>query len=181
MDVGKRLREVRKSANLSQRELAKRAGVTNSTISMIEADNVSPSVTSLKKVLDGIPITLIDFFAVEEDVSTKQVHYKPADYQETSLNDIKMKLIGKNFPKRSMSFMIEIYPPGASTGAEMYSHPGEEAGIVLKGKIQLIVGDKVHDIAAGESYYIDTTRPHRFLNPYDEVCEFISCATPADF
>ena len=53
LDVGARLKTIRKLKGLSQRELAKRAGVTNSTISMIEKNSVSPSVSSLKKVLAG--------------------------------------------------------------------------------------------------------------------------------
>ena len=65
MDVGARLKTIRKLKGLSQRELAKRAGVTNSTISMIEKNSVSPSVSSLKKVLAGIPMSLVEFFAVE--------------------------------------------------------------------------------------------------------------------
>ena len=55
MDVGVRLQTIRKLKGLSQRELAKRAGVTNSTISMIEKNSVSPSISSLKKVLGGKP------------------------------------------------------------------------------------------------------------------------------
>ncbi|WP_428994944.1 helix-turn-helix domain-containing protein, partial [Escherichia coli] len=54
LDVGARLQTIRKLKGLSQRELAKRAGVTNSTISMIEKNSVSPSISSLKKVLGGI-------------------------------------------------------------------------------------------------------------------------------
>ena len=42
MDIGARLQLVRKSKGLSQRELAKRVGVTNSTISLIEQNKVSP-------------------------------------------------------------------------------------------------------------------------------------------
>ena len=53
MDVGVRLQTIRKLKGLSQRELAKRAGVTNSTISMIEKNSVSPSISSLKKVLSA--------------------------------------------------------------------------------------------------------------------------------
>ena len=65
MDIGIRLQAVRKGKGLSQRELAKRVGVTNSTISLIEQNKVSPSISSLKKVLDGIPISLADFFTMD--------------------------------------------------------------------------------------------------------------------
>ena len=56
LDIGVRLQAVRKSKGLSQRELAKRVGVTNSTISLIEQNKVSPSISSLKKVLDKLVI-----------------------------------------------------------------------------------------------------------------------------
>ncbi|MGX9080005.1 helix-turn-helix domain-containing protein, partial [Klebsiella pneumoniae] len=55
MDIGHRLKAVRTKAALSQRELAKRSGVTNGFISQIEKNQVSPSVSSLRKVLEGIP------------------------------------------------------------------------------------------------------------------------------
>lgn len=65
LDVGERLQAIRKLKGLSQRELAKRAGVTNSTISMIEKNSVSPSISSLRKVLSGIPMSMVEFFSVE--------------------------------------------------------------------------------------------------------------------
>jgi transcriptional regulator with XRE-family HTH domain len=65
IDVGGHLKAVRMMYGLSQRELAKRAGVTNGTISLIEQNRVSPSVSSLKKVLDGVPMSLADFFTLD--------------------------------------------------------------------------------------------------------------------
>ena len=77
MDVGARLQAIRKLKGLSQRELAKRAGVTNSTISMIEKNSVSPSISSLKKVLGGIPMSLVEFFSLDlEQSSNTPVVYK---------------------------------------------------------------------------------------------------------
>ena len=61
--VGPRLREIRNQLGLSQRELARRSGVTNGMISLIEQDKASPSVALLKKVLVGIPMSLAEFFA----------------------------------------------------------------------------------------------------------------------
>ena len=52
LDVGARLRLVRMRHGLSQRELARRAGVTNATVSLIESNKVNPSVGALKRVLD---------------------------------------------------------------------------------------------------------------------------------
>ncbi|PPZ70565.1 aldehyde dehydrogenase, partial [Neisseria gonorrhoeae] len=71
VDIGNRLRHLRSLHKLSQRELAKRAGVTNSAISLIESNSTNPSVGALKRILDGIPIGLAEFFALEPDKPRK--------------------------------------------------------------------------------------------------------------
>jgi transcriptional regulator with XRE-family HTH domain len=63
-DIGTRLKLVRQIFGFTQRELARRAGVTNGAISLIEQNRVSPSISSLKKILDGIPLSLADFFTL---------------------------------------------------------------------------------------------------------------------
>ena len=75
MDTGTRLKLVRERNNLSQRELARRSGLTNSTISQIEQNRVSPSVSSLKKLLEGIPMSLAEFFSFDEPV--REERYVP--------------------------------------------------------------------------------------------------------
>jgi len=67
--IGQRLKMVRKLYGLSQRELAKRAGVANSAISVMEQDSVSPSVASLGKVLTGFPLPVSDFFSLDISAS----------------------------------------------------------------------------------------------------------------
>jgi len=170
------------SQNLSQRELAKRAGVTNSTISMIEKNSVSPSVSSLKKVLNGIPISLVDFFAEEDsEAQSQQVTYSPEDLMNIGTGDVDMHLVGKAFPNRQMTFLLETYPPEADTGTEMLENDAEEGGYILEGKIELTVGTDVFVLSANDSYYFDNNKPHRFRNPFNEVCKIISSTTPANF
>ncbi len=108
MDVGVRLQSIRKLKGLSQRELAKRAGVTNSTISMIEKNSVSPSISSLKKVLGGIPMSLVEFFSLDmEQENQTQVVYRAAELTDICSGAITMKLIGKAHPSRAISFLDE--------------------------------------------------------------------------
>src|SRR5688500_11701847 len=66
IDIGGRLRRLREEHGLSQRELARRAGVSNATVSLIEQNRASPSIGSLKRVLDGLPLSLAAFFALPE-------------------------------------------------------------------------------------------------------------------
>lgn len=178
-DIGDRLRAVRKEAKLSQRELAKRAGVTNSTISMIEKNKVSPSVGSLKKVLSGIPMSLLEFFVTEEEQAAPPVVYRAHELSTIEAESgINWKLYGRGYPGRKMAVMEETYPPGADTGKESFQHEGEEAGVIIAGQLEITVDGTAHVLAKGDGYYFDTRRPHRFRNPFDQDCVLISSLTP---
>ncbi|UTW09776.1 cupin domain-containing protein [Pseudomonas benzenivorans] len=182
MDVGVRLQSIRKLKGLSQRELAKRAGVTNSTISMIEKNSVSPSISSLKKVLAGIPMSLVEFFSLETDQDNHtQVVYRAGELIDISDGAVTMKLVGKAHPSRALAFLDETYPVGADTGDEMYSHEGEEAGMLVEGRLELTVGSEVFILEPGDSYYFESSKPHRFRNPFDAPARLISATTPANF
>ena len=182
MDVGVRLQSIRKLKGLSQRELAKRAGVTNSTISMIEKNSVSPSISSLKKVLSGIPMSLVEFFSLDlEQGNQTQVVYRASALTDIYSGAITMKLIGKAHPGRAIAFLDETYPVGADTGDDMYAHEGEAAGMLVEGRLELTVGTEVFILEAGDSYYFDSSKPHRFRNPFEVPARLISATSPANF
>lgn len=175
MDVGERLKTLRKIKGISQRELAKRAGVTNSTISMIEKNGVSPSVSSLKKVLAGIPISIGDFFTIDLDnIHPEQVIFRQPEQPEIGSNNVSLKLVGATVKGRSMDILREVYAPGADTGTEMLQHEGEEGGIVIRGEIELTVGLEVYLLQVGDGYYFNSNRPHRFHNIGTIECEIVS-------
>jgi len=182
LDVGARLQSIRRLKGLSQRELAKRAGVTNSTISMIEKNSVSPSISSLKKVLGGIPMSLVEFFSIDfEQENTTQVVYRANELTDLCSGAVTMKLVGKAHPSRALAFLDETYPPGADTGAEMLNHEGEEAGVLVEGQLELTVGSEIYILESGDSYYFESNKPHRFRNPFDKPARLISATTPANF
>jgi mannose-6-phosphate isomerase-like protein (cupin superfamily) len=92
-----------------------------------------------------------------------------------------MRLVGRAHPSRALAFLDETYPPGADTGEEMYAHEGEEAGLVVEGRLELTVGGEVHILEPGDSYYFESSRPHRFRNPFAAPARLISATTPANF
>src|SRR5690349_19230755 len=95
VDIGGRLRYIRARQKLSQRELAKRCGVTNSTISLIESNRMNPSVGALKRVLDGIPMGLAEFFALEPE-RKRQVFYRGSELTEIGKKPISYRQVGDN-------------------------------------------------------------------------------------
>ena len=180
IDVGARLRSVRTTFGLSQRELARRAGVTNGLISLIEQNRVSPSVSSLKKVLDGVPMSLAEFFTLDLS-ATPQAFFGVDELVELGNPDVSLRLVAAQRPGRQLTVLHERYAAGAATGEDMMAHRGEEAGVVIRGRVELTVGGATRVLGAGEAYYFASQLPHRFRNVGRETCEIISACTPATF
>ncbi|MBK5568732.1 cupin domain-containing protein [Ensifer sp. SSB1] len=180
VDIGNRLRHLRLMHNLSQRELAKRAGVTNSTISLIESNASNPSVGALKRILDGIPIGLAEFFSFEPE-RPRKAFYAAEELVEIGKGPISYRQIGENLFGRSLQILKECYQPGADTGKVPLVHDGEEGGIVLSGRIEVTVDDERRILRPGDAYYFESRRPHRFRCVGPVPCEVISACTPPTF
>jgi transcriptional regulator with XRE-family HTH domain len=179
-DLGGRLRYVRGLHNLSQRELAKRAGITNSTISLIESNQTNPSVGALKRILDGIPIGLAEFFALEPE-KPKQAFYRGDELVEIGKGKISYRQIGNNLFGRALQILKERYEPGADTGKVALTHQGEEGGIILSGRLEVTVEGERRILGPGDAYYFESWRPHRFRCVGPVACEVVSACTPPTF
>lgn len=182
--IGARLKAIRMRHGLSQRQLAKRAGVTNATISLIESDRLNPSVGSLKRVLDGIPMGLADFFSydVAEDPGKPKVFFAADELVEIGRGGISYRQVGGDLTGKALQLLSERYAPGADTGRILLSHEGEEAGLILSGRLEVTVGDQCRELQAGDAYAFDSRLPHRFRNTStEEECVVVSACTPPSF
>jgi len=182
MDIttGERLKIARQRAGLSQRALAKKAGVGNATVSLIESDRINPSVSALKRILDAIAMPLSDFFAIDEKASEEKV-FKASSLTEIGRGGISFRQIGKDLSGRALQLLYETYQPGADTGKIMLRHDGEEAGFVISGRIELTIGSTLHILNAGDAYYFKSIEPHRFRNATTKPAVIVSACTPPTF
>ena len=182
LDIGRRLRAFREGAGLSQRMLAKKVEVTNSTISLIESGKVNPSVGALKRILDGIPVRLSEFFAFEpEPEAEPAVFFAAEDLVEIGKGKLSFRQVGANLHGRAMMILQETYDIGADTGRKMYGHEAEEGGIVISGRVEVTVGDQRKILGPGDAYYFDSRKPHRFRQVGPEKCVVVSACTPPTF
>jgi transcriptional regulator with XRE-family HTH domain len=179
-DVGLRLRAIRKAHGLSQRELARRAGVTNGFISQLEAAKINTSLSALKRVLDGIPVGLSEFFAYEPK-REEQVFFAAEELTEIGKGRISYRQVGGSLFAHDLQMLHEVYEPGADTGRVMLSHRGEEAGIVIEGRLEVTVGDEKKVLGPGDAYLFKSARPHRFRALRNQRCVVVSACTPPTF
>lgn len=178
--IGARLRQIRLRCALSQRQLGRQSGVANATISQIEAGKLNPTVSMLKKVLDGIPLRLSEFFS-DEPETPDRVFFRADELTEIADGGVSYLQVGANLHDKAIQFIKECYQPGAGTGKHEITHEGEECGLVLRGRLQVSVGEQTATLRAGDAYYFRSSQPHSFLNPGGEPCELISACTPPSF
>ena len=177
IEVGKQLRAVRMAFGLSQRELAKRAGVTNGMISLIEQERVSPSIGSLQKILSAFPMTMAEFFT--RDMQGRQdVVHRAADLPDVGTGEIQYRLVAASRRDRKMSILSEAYAPGSDTGEDLLTHSGEEGGVVVEGELEVTVAGQTWFLGPGDAYYFDSRLPHRFRNTGKVVARIVSANTP---
>jgi transcriptional regulator with XRE-family HTH domain len=172
--VGARLKVVREKAGLTQRELAKRSGVANATISLIEQEAHAPSLASLHRILGAVPISIADFFAIP--TSQKNVlFYDAGDLAVVSRGAADLRVLGSERRDKKLQLFVEHYQPGAGTGREPLVHDGETAAIVIEGTIEVTVGGERRVLTAGGGYQVFGGQPYRLRN-IGKIVAVVACA-----
>lgn len=179
-DVGERLHQVRVNAGLSQRALARRAGITNSTISLIEANRINPSIGALKRILDSIPLGLADFFTTGPETE-RPAFFRASELVEIGKGAVSYRQVGRTMQGRALQMLLECYQPGADTGRVPLHHEGEECGIIISGRIEVTVEGQRATLGPGDAYSFDSQRSHRFRCVGDEPVTLVSACTPPSF
>jgi transcriptional regulator with XRE-family HTH domain len=184
-DLGSRLREERERARISQRELARRLGVSASLISQIESGQSKPSVSTLYAIVTELDVSLDDVFRIHDDelsiatavgaesesavVARPVVHPTERHVVELDSGVIWERLTSHEH--EDVDFLHVIYDVGGSSASDerLMRHPGREFGYVLSGRLGVQLGFERHELGPGDSIAFDSTTPHRLWNLGDEA------------
>ncbi len=182
-DIGSRLREERERARLSQRELARRLGVSASLISQIEAGQSKPSVSTLYAIVTELGVSLDHIFQVHAPQEAAAVSpdglprdadagpvVHPTERHVIELDSgVRWERLTSH-QHEDVDFLHVIYDVGGSSASDqrMMRHPGREYGYVISGRLNVRLGFEEHDLGPGDSIAFDSTLPHRLWNAGDE-------------
>lgn len=165
--VGARIRKLRHMRRMSLEALAARTSLSVGFISQIERGISSPSLKALTSLADALDVSLSQFFEPPRDDSSSEaivVRTGTRGQLTAWRSGIYKQLLTADTPSR-FSFFLMTMQPGASSGTELYAHQGEEAGLVIQGRLRLTVGDRKWTLSRGDSFHFFSDRPHRFENP----------------
>jgi len=180
LKIGERLKRFRLINSLTQEELASRADLTKGYISQLENDATSPSIATLKDILDVFGITMQEFFT-EQSGAAEVVFGADSRVQSTSDDDgVKVELLVPGAQNREMDPVIVTIKPGEEMDEQGY-HDGEEFGYVLIGKIQLQLDDRSYTVKKGECFYFSSDKRHSVKNPGKTEAKILWVVTPPTF
>ena len=172
LSVGERLKELRERSGASQRELARRSGMSPASISSIELGKVSPSVETLKRLLDCLGETLADFFSVGKEPKPI-TFFGSRDLEEVSLGLIHYYQLAGAPNRELLQFLRVTVNPGSDTRGITHQSYDAEIGFVLCGRIEVSIDEETRVLGAGEGYRIAGYKRIRIRNVFDEDCQYI--------
>jgi transcriptional regulator with XRE-family HTH domain len=177
---GEKLRAVRERKKLTLKDVAAKAGVSESFISQIERNKVSPSIDTLLLIAD---ILDIDYEYLFSDYRQKRkvAIVRREDRNSISRNKMTIQQLslagGETGEPAIEAFLLEI-EVGGEKGDREYGHSGWEFGVILKGRAQLIYGNESYDLQQGDSVSFPSDIPHLFSNSGTEILEAIWVVAP---
>jgi transcriptional regulator with XRE-family HTH domain len=176
-NLGFRLKNLRKSKRLSLKQLGVLASCSASYLSMVENGKVDPSCSHLLKIAECLGVTTVDLFQPHASQDQRVVTRKDEREQvEFPREKIKIEILLPSIANKQIDARLAVIRPGGSSNGD-YKHPGEEFGLILKGRLELVIDEVVHNLMEGDSFYFQSTRIHSFQNPGNEetVVVWVNC------
>lgn len=174
--LGRRLRQLRRQRGFSLAWVAKAVGISIGFLSAVERMQMSASVATLRRLARFYKANILDLFG-------------PAESHGPLVSRRKRKVLetGRGVRMELLAWGNTIMEPhlfriAAKAGSgESYSHEGEEFLYVLRGELKITVRDHEYRLKPGDSFYFESTTPHRWLNPGRSETWVLWVNTPPTF
>jgi DNA-binding transcriptional MerR regulator/uncharacterized RmlC-like cupin family protein len=174
--IGARLRQLRTQRRLPLARVAKAVGISVGFLSAIERSHMSASLITLRKLAQFYQSNILEFFNPGESHSPL---VKPKTRKVLKVAPgIWMELLAVGNPV--MEAQLFRVAPGAGA-EESYTHEGEEFLYVLRGEFAISLEAEEYRLKSGDSFYFESTTPHRWSNPGKNAAHVLWVNTPPTF
>ena len=180
VDVGERLRDIRRLRRATLKTIADRAAVSESFLCQVERGRASASIASLRRIANALGVTVADLF--EPSGPPRPRVLRRDDRPSLAFGVLGRKLLLTPRPLQHLEVFAGELDPGGSTGTEPYAHgDSEELFVVLSGNVHLELGGDLHELEAGDSIDYRSSTPHRVTNAGEERAEVMWIISPPSY
>jgi len=182
MNIGKRIRELRKEKDITLEELSRKSGVALATLSRMENNKMTGTLASHNKICKALGASLADLYSKVEDESKTVESVPKAKRIEHFSHSRKVTyelLVAKTIDKKLTPLMLKISAKGETRKEK--DRPGIEKFIyMLAGSMEATIGKQTFTLKRGDSLYFDASLPHVFKNTTKSETQAICVISPAE-
>jgi transcriptional regulator with XRE-family HTH domain len=172
LDLGIRVRELRKSRGWTLEQAAVKAGLARSTLSKIENGQMSPTFDALKKLAEGLAISVPQLFTPpsKAQVNGRMAVTKAGEGQPSATATYEHELLAGGLRKKQMlPYRAVIRARAVEDFGGWVRHDGEEFLYVLTGIVRLYTEFyEPVDLRRGDSAYYDASMGHNVISLSEE-------------
>ncbi|WP_338968031.1 MULTISPECIES: helix-turn-helix domain-containing protein [unclassified Spiroplasma] len=161
MDIGKKIKALRLKQDLTIDELAQRCELTKGFISQLERDLTSPSIETLQDIISVLNCSLSDFF--KDDEKNKSYVFSSDAMSILEETDYHIKWLIATSQAHNMEPILITLKAGKSS-PKVNPFIGEVFGLVLTGRVVVIVGNKQITANAGDAFHLEVNEEHYLKN-----------------
>jgi transcriptional regulator with XRE-family HTH domain len=177
--VGEEIRRLRVQQGITVNRLAETVGLSPSAVSQIERGVVDPSLRSLRSIAEALDTPVFSLFleAPRQNIvvrNNQRRSFTPIDHTAT------YELVTPDLNRR-LEMLVMYLDPGTASSDQPLAHAGDECLMVLQGKAQVTVANEQHDLAEGDSIYLNEGVPHVVANMGVRELVCVAAITPAVF
>ncbi|UQI45116.1 cupin domain-containing protein [Streptomyces sp. HU2014] len=179
--IGGHLRRARLEKGHTLERLAELTGLSRSYLSNVERDVNSPTINTLRTIVDALGVSLSRLF--REIDGGRRVVTRPdqrVELTRAGVEGVTYTLLNPDPAGRLEMMLLEV-APGASSGDRPHTHAGEEAGLLLSGELDYWVDGVHYHLTPGDTVSFPSTTPHRYHNPGAVPAVCVWSETPPGF
>lgn len=177
---GDKIREIRERKGLTLKEVANKAGLSESLISQIERNRISPALDTLLSIADILEIDIEYLFSdykKERNVNiVRENERRKITIQGTTYEQLS-HIYGAGQEHGIEAYYLEI-EPGCEKGSDEYGHVGRELGVIIEGEGSFWIGRKTLELKAGDSISFSSDSPHMLKNTGKDKLRAFWVVTP---
>ena len=170
--IAQNLQALREGRNLSLAELSELTGVSKSMLWQIEAGQSSPTIATLWKVANGLRVPFTALLRKQDSVVTLRAFRENKPLHGESEGYRLFPLVSFD-PERSFEVYYVEIDPGTTLDAEAHQGDAKEYLFVVRGRVDITVGDTCHAVDRDHFISFLADRPHRYQNLGEETAAAI--------
>ena len=177
---GNKIREIRERKGKTLKAVAEVAGISESLLSQIETNKISPSIDTLFSVVDALEVDIDYIFSdFRQKREVVLVREKERKYIKTGTVAYEQISAVPDFSEDHAieAFIMEIKKNGEK-GSRHYGHKGKELGLVLQGEGVLEYGTEKYNLYSGDSISFSSDIPHTIKNMGKGALKIMWVITP---